>query len=512
MAASLTVPQLSRSHNRFAPVPLTPSRGVIVLGGYGISVRVDRGHLCLSDGVGNERRESRLPRVNHGLRRLVIIGTEGSISLPAIEWLAAQKAGLVVLDRDGTVFAATGPGRSRDGRLRRAQALATSNGSAVAIVQMLIDQKLAAQAKIITDHFRNQAVVDAIASARDELTRAKTTDAIRWIEARAALAYWSAWHDLPVIFPTAALRRVPQHWRVFGARRSPLTGSPRVAVNPPNAMLNYLYAILEAEARLATLAVGLDPTMGLLHADTDARDSFACDLMEPLRPTVDEIVLNWLRRGPLNRAWFFERADGCCRLSDACTGGLSAASRTLTAEMATTAAHVARLLDDHESASRVEPTPKIRATARRATGTGLRATPQPSRICDNCGVLLRRGVRKCTRCFRADAGQQFAAVLREGRTSANDPAAQARRADTQRKHESAKRMWNPRSQPAWLTESVYDQQVRPRLSARTIQDLAETMGSSLSYAAAIRKGKRRPHPRHWSPLAVLAGVSRRTRS
>jgi hypothetical protein len=38
---------------------------------------------------------------------------------------------------------------------------------------------------------------------------------------------------------------------MFGARVSPLTGSPRLAVNPPNAVLNYLYAILESEARLS---------------------------------------------------------------------------------------------------------------------------------------------------------------------------------------------------------------------------------------------------------------------
>jgi hypothetical protein len=41
-------------------------------------------------------------------------------------------------------------------------------------------------------------------------------------------------------------------------RISPLTASPRLAVNPPNAMLNYLYAVLESESRLALAALGLD--------------------------------------------------------------------------------------------------------------------------------------------------------------------------------------------------------------------------------------------------------------
>jgi CRISPR/Cas system-associated endonuclease Cas1 len=34
-------------------------------------------------------------------------------------------------------------------------------------------------------------------------------------------------------------------------------------------MLNYLYAVLESEARLAASALGLDPGLGVMHADTD---------------------------------------------------------------------------------------------------------------------------------------------------------------------------------------------------------------------------------------------------
>ena len=86
------------------------------------------------------------------------------------------------------------------------------------------------------------------------------------------------------MFPRSDLKRVPDHWLMFGTRQSPLSGSPRLAVNPPNAILNYLYAVLESEARLAAAALGLDPGLGMVHVDTKARDSLACDLMEPIRP------------------------------------------------------------------------------------------------------------------------------------------------------------------------------------------------------------------------------------
>ena len=52
MAASLTVPQLPSSLNSSTDVlrRLTPSRGIVTLFGYGITVRVDRGHLIVQDG------------------------------------------------------------------------------------------------------------------------------------------------------------------------------------------------------------------------------------------------------------------------------------------------------------------------------------------------------------------------------------------------------------------------------------------------------------------------------
>jgi len=66
-------------------------------------------------------------------------------------------------------------------------------------------------------------------------------------------------------------------------------------------VLNYLYALLESEARLAAAAIGLEPSLCFLHADTGYRDSLACDLMEPVRPQVDAYVPDWLSREPLKR-------------------------------------------------------------------------------------------------------------------------------------------------------------------------------------------------------------------
>jgi hypothetical protein len=82
-------------------ISATPRHGVITLFGYGIKVYVDRGHLILEDGIGADRLYARLPRVGHGLRRLVVIGADGYVSLAALRWLADQDAAFVMLERDG---------------------------------------------------------------------------------------------------------------------------------------------------------------------------------------------------------------------------------------------------------------------------------------------------------------------------------------------------------------------------------------------------------------------------
>src|SRR6516164_6601544 len=112
MAATQTVPQYSHDGN-FRSI-ITPRHGVVTLFGYGIRVQVERGHLTLEDGIGDDRRKARFPRVGHGLRRLIVIGSDGLVSFAALRWLADQDASFVMLERDGTVLVTTAPVRSSD--------------------------------------------------------------------------------------------------------------------------------------------------------------------------------------------------------------------------------------------------------------------------------------------------------------------------------------------------------------------------------------------------------------
>ena len=505
MAASENVRQLASADNS-----LTPRHGVLTLFGYGIQVRVDRGHLLVEDGIGEDRRRCRLPRVGHGLKRLVVIGSDGMVSLAALRWLADQDASFVMLERDGSVLAATGPVRPSEAKLRRAQALAHSSGAALRIARELIHRKIAAQEQVARVKLLDISTADTIAGFGAELPSADSISTIRLIESQAARAYWSAWSTLPITYPKNDLSRIPDHWRSFGARVSPLTGSPRLAANPPNAILNYLYSVLESESRLAAAALGLDPGLGVLHVDTSARDSLACDLMEPARPLVDAYLLDWITRQPLRREWLFEKGDGNCRLSGSFAVRLSETAPTWGRAVAPIAEWVAR---EFWSTIRRPDTPfSTRLTQankrqlKRTTIPSSPPTPQPQNVCLACGKPVSKASTRCAICAVEVSRKKMSEVARYGRVASKSHKSRARVAATQRRQQTARWSWQSSSQPDWLTEEAYTNRIQPQLNSVTLSEIASAIGVSIPYASDLRKGRRRPHPRHWQALAELTGT------
>jgi hypothetical protein len=70
-------------------------------------------------------------------------------------------------------------------------------------------------------------------------------------------------------------------------------------------------------------------------------------------------------------------------------------------------------------------------------------------------------------------------------------------------HAVANTWWDPSSLPKWLNEDCYVQKIQPSLRGKKVREIAEAMQVSKPYAAFIRSGRRRPHPRHWQALAAL---------
>ena len=524
MKATQTVAQSSRARksadvdSRRKPASIhfrrlfESSHGVVVLVGYGIQVRVEKGHLILEDGIGDDRRAGRFPRVHHNLRRVVVIGGDGMVSFGALQWLADQKIAFVMLERDGSVLVSTGPVAASDTRLRRAQACAAHSPAAIEIVRELIRRKISGQEQVAKAKLSNAGAANAIARFGQQLETAESIDAVRMLEGHAAGVYWTAWQAVPVQFPTPDLARVPEHWRTFGTRRSPISGTSRRPPNPVNAILNYLYTLLESETRLAITALGLDPGFGLLHVDQSTRDSLVYDLMEPIRPSIDAYVLDWITRTPLKRSWFFEERDGCCRLMAELTVKLSDTAETWSREIAPIVEWFAQRLSSDEFQKSNIRVPGTRLTQRRhyesAGGTVPvpKDAPRQHSVCLGCGLSVSSGVRHCVECARSEALNRLETARKIGRDAAQTPQALTKRAQAVKRQCEALRKWRSSDVPDWLDDAYYTTKVQPELNRLSKPEIASALAISERFAYKIAHGEKIPHRRHWLKLAGLVRI------
>jgi CRISPR-associated endonuclease Cas1 len=523
----------------------TPNPSVCVADGYGLRVAVDGRHLVVSDGFGPHRRIRRYAKAIHGLARLVVIGATGFISLEAMRWCAGAGVSVAVLDpADGSVLATSGACSVDDARIRRSQALAFGTETGLQIARYLTAEKLAGQARVAADQVGDRDAAESIRSVSAALDRAVSIEEVRQLEAVAANVYWLAWEAVTMTFVRRDDPKIPDNWRRFEGRRSAVNpGSARSATDPINAMLNYAYRLVEAEARLAILAMGLDPGIGFLHADMRNRDGLVLDLMEPARPIADQLLVRMCAEQAFRRGDFAEDQRGVIRTLSPMTHRMTEAMPSFGSALAPIVERVATMLGDASpydvSTPAVLSRSKHRETARRTLGQrppeavpievdpailtsrlkrrqrppapGIASLPWP--ICGECGDPVpaepsrkRPRGRLCPTCQaarRREMGETVAAG-RGGRNTHTDEA-QERRRSANRSDQLARLAWDDEHAGEAHDPEWYLANVLPGLAGVTLTEIAKATGMSTSNAAKVRSGKRVPHPRRWDSLLALGG-------
>jgi CRISPR-associated endonuclease Cas1 len=482
--------------------------------GYGIRVRVERGHLVVDDGIGADRRVARFNRATSGLRRLVVVASTGYVSFEALRWLTDTGAALIHLDHAGNVVATSHSGGGDHPALRRAQALAASRPVGIEISRRLLRAKLDGQRDVV-------ALLDAdaashLSSLRATVGTVSELAGLRLAEAQAAQVYWAAWRGVKPRFATKDVHRIPQHWHRFSRRVSPLTGGPRTAADPINAILNYLYGLLEAESRIALEALGLDAGLGILHTDQRSRASLACDVMEPIRPVVDRHVHDLLGSRPLSRHDLVESSQGQCRLLPRLTVELAGTLTTWRRHVAPHAEMIASLLAT--DAGLPQPATLLTGETRRTARPSSDKT-RPPRIqrptvaaaaCADCGASIRPAQNRCRSCHQVVNDErmrsQQADHVGHRRLTGEHPS--GRRDVRKRIAESQRAQWAARKASAagggfTGRPSEFRRLVLPRLAGIESAALAEATGLSVGYCSQIRQGRRVPHVRHWAALQLL---------
>ena len=140
--------------------------------------------------------------------------------------------------------------------------------------------------------------IGQLEAALDRLSSSKAPASVATmlgIEGAAAKAYFGGYSAL-----------LPPALAFQGRRKRP----PK---DPVNACLSLGYTLLHFEGVAASHAAGLEPLLGLYHEPSYGRESLAADVIEPLRPHVDEWVWALFRERLLTEAGF-RKADGAVLL------------------------------------------------------------------------------------------------------------------------------------------------------------------------------------------------------
>ncbi len=502
--------------------PLEVRAGVLVVDGYGIKLYVRGGRLIAEDGFADLRRSARFARATSGLRRVVVLGQAGFVTLEAIRWLADVGAAYMHVDRNGRVLATSGSPGVDHPALRRAQAKALGTELGCDITREILVRKIDGQIRLLERLPGGAEACEQVETALAALDGAGDPESLRALEARAALAYWTAWEGTLIEFVRADITKVPEHWRCFTRRGSGLAGNPRLATDPANAMLNYLYGLLEVEARIACVAVGLDSGIGVLHVDQRSRASLALDVMEAVRPEVDEYVLDLLSSHAFRSRDFHETRRGQCRLMPALTHVLAATCPSWAMSLGPVAERVAATLGE-AAGLRVTDLPTPLTQDRRSAGrNGIRRGPrraQPPRgvrlpaTCRSCGaqlgvvrtfcdVCLERRRRKNLTTASARAAEKPAALRGQGRDPAHGGEAARRRANTLARRQREAMAFEA-EHGTLPSREIFTRDIWPRLQDVPIRAMSEVTGLTRAYCSMIRRGLYVPHTRHWEALSAL---------
>jgi CRISPR-associated protein Cas1 len=272
----------------------------------GAALDIDAGSLTVRLGGALATRIPLVP-----LERVVLCG-DAVLSTRVLAELWRHDIGLLLLSGRHNEATARLVGRPHDDvTLRLAQYRRASDGETCRLTaRRIVGAKLAAEARLLDRALevrpdRRKRLTDAI----DTLARLQRRiaddselldrDTLTGLEGAGTAAYFRAYSAL---FPESL---------EFSRRRR------RPPPDPVNVCLSLGYTLLHHEAVREVQVVGLDPLLGFLHVPERGRESLACDLVEPLRPHVDEWVWRRFAERRLRLEHFSREKGGACLMGKA---------------------------------------------------------------------------------------------------------------------------------------------------------------------------------------------------
>lgn len=235
----------------------------------------------------------------------VVVGPAANISTPVIFACLENNIPIFFLNQKWQLIGQLANEQASVAIIRQQFACLEDAHIAMQLSKKIVLEKIRNQYRLLKGYSRtvqNPALTKALKAIKvemDKIATADTADSLRGIEGICARSYFSG-------FGTLLDNRI---WH--------FKGRTRPAADPVNALLNFGYAFLEREVRIAVIGQRLDTRIGFLHSNNDRKDSLVFDLMELFRqPIIDRFVLNLIRLQVYKPKDFFKGKEGECLLND----------------------------------------------------------------------------------------------------------------------------------------------------------------------------------------------------
>ena len=215
---------------------------------------------------------------------LVVLQGACHVTQPALVACLEKGVSITWLSSSGDFLGRLEPPSARNASLQRGQLRFSENSQhCLQLARQLVHAKLRNAQTILRRHPGDTGTAcQRLALAAEAAMSAPNIDTLRGHEGAGAAAYFQAL----VAQLDPALGFTGRHYRP--------------TPDPVNAAFNFIYALLRIRLTGAIAAVGLNPYLGIYHADRPGHAALVSDLMEEWRPALaDRLVLDAVDGGHL---------------------------------------------------------------------------------------------------------------------------------------------------------------------------------------------------------------------
>ncbi len=261
----------------------------LLISGFGNHIRVDKRRLVIVNKLDNYKFEFYPHQIPYD--SIIIDGHTGNITFEAMRWLIKHDVSLIFLNWNGNLLSVTLPKEPASANLKIKQYAAYSDQAKKRLIaETIVKEKVKHSISLLAE--LSKYYLEVKPTAFKERTIAES---VLTYEGNIAIAYW---HEIGKVF-----NKLAPEFR-FTDRNGRRQSWNMNASDPINALLNYGYAILEAEVLRDINAIGLDSSIGFLHELKDGRASLVYDLQELFRWIVDLSVIQLLEEKKLKASSF----------------------------------------------------------------------------------------------------------------------------------------------------------------------------------------------------------------